>query len=287
MAEEASAERREMRKVLVELIRVSGQPREDKRILDVRELQHAQEAAARMADISEVAVVDSGDASVGKPAPFCADLVYAEEAGFELWLGSLEDALSLEGLKRRNIDGILNCALEECIAECRTFRCGESEPKNRGRCRTHARGASLAADGEAKTKQKTNMPADVLRGLVEFDQSWYSDFLDCDMAYYGIAAADEDGYRMDNHFEEACQFIEMCRLERRKVLVHCIMGINRSSLALVAFLCSGLGMPLSDAIGLASRQRGWILSNNSFIDQLVTRFGVPQAVNAEPTVSGI
>jgi len=125
------------------------------------------------------------------------------------------------------------------------------------------------------------MPADVLRGLVEFDQLWYSDFLECDMAYHGLAALDEDGYRMTDHFEEACQFLELCRQEGRKVLVHCIMGINRSSAALVAFLCAGLGMQLGDAIALASKRRGWILSNNSFIDQLVERFGKPEGgVNA-------
>lgn len=132
-----------------------------------------------------------------------------------------------------------------------------------------------------RRKKKINMPVDVLRGLVEFNQCWYSDFLDCDMAYYGIGAADEEGYRMEDHFEEACNFIDMCRRERRKVLVHCIMGINRSSVALVAFLCSGLGMDLRTAIELASRERGLILSNNSFIDQLVQHFGLPKQVNAD------
>jgi protein-tyrosine phosphatase len=129
------------------------------------------------------------------------------------------------------------------------------------------------------------MPADVLRGLVEFDQLWYSDFLDCDMAYHGIAANDEDGYRMDDHFEEAIAFLSECRREGRKVLVHCIMGINRSSVALVAFLCHGLGMALYDAIGIASKQRGLILSNNSFIDQLVEHYGFPKEADAEARAS--
>lgn len=290
---ESLQRRRMMRDVLVGVIRDNGQGREDRRNEEYDQLQRAQEAAA-LAGISETAahsfsaadIPPEGEASAGKPPPFCADLVYREESGFELWLGSLEDALSLEGLKTRQINGVLNCALEECRRECATFRCGDSgDTGPPTRRRTHARGASLANDGEAKANKKRSMPADVLRGLAEFDGDWYSDFLDCDMAYHGLEALDEDGYRMDHHFAEVQEFLHECRQEGRKVLVHCIMGINRSSVALVAFLCSGLGMDLSSAIAMAAAQRGFILSNNSFIDQLIERFGFPEEalanVNAE------
>jgi protein-tyrosine phosphatase len=261
---------------LVDLIQKNGALREDQRFQEAQELQRAQAASA-----------ENGNASAPSGRGFSADLVYREEeTGFELWLGSLEDALSFPDLRDRDVNGIVNCAVEECRRECATFRCKKAEDEDsapRGRRRTHARGASLAGDGEA-TASRIGLPKDVLRGLVEFDMMWYSDIFDYDMAYCGLEADDEDGYRMDQHFEEVQDFLSECRLEGRKVLVHCIMGINRSSVALVAFLCSGVGMDLTTAVALASKQRGYILSNNSFLDQLIEHFGLPEeakAVNEE------
>jgi len=263
------------RQRLVDLIQLNGARREDQRFEEQEQLQRAQEISASSGGGADSASAASGSCARG----WNADLVYREEdSGFELWLGSLEDALSLEGLRDRDINGMLNCAVEECRRECATFRCKRADDAAdeapRGRRRTHARGASLADDGQA-IASRLSMPKDVLKGLVEFDTCWYSDILDTDMAYCGLEAADEDGYRMDHHFDEVKDFLAECRLEGRKVLVHCIMGINRSSVALVAFLCSGLGMELSAAVALASKQRGFILSNNSFIDQLIQYFGLP------------
>lgn len=256
------------RQRLVDLIQLNGAIREDRRCEEIEELQRAREVKGIEAS---AAPKSTGSRHVG----FCADLVFhEEETGFELWLGGLDDALSLEGLCERNITGILNCAVEECRKECVPFRPREAESSQvpRGRRRTHARGASLADDGGAAVTRR-NLPNEVLRGLAEFNGCWYSEMMDVDMSYYELAAADEDGYRMDDHFEEAAFFLEECRQEGRKVLVHCIMGINRSSVALVSFLCSGIGMDLAEAVALAAKQRGYILSNNSFLDQLVEHFG--------------
>merc|ERR1719440_406186 len=268
LASASTTHRLGQRQRLVDLIQQNGAIREDQRCGEIEELRRQ-------------AMTESGGASSSGKS-FSADLVYKEEASdFELWLGCLEDALSLEGLRERGVSAILNCAVEECRRECATFRC-ESTPDVpvRGRRRTHARGASLANDGEAAASRR-NLPLDVLRSLVEFNGFWYSEMCDCDMAYLGLAAADEDGYRMDNHFEEVQEFLDECRQEGRKVLVHCIMGINRSSVALVSFLCRGVGMELSEAVALASKQRGFILSNNSFLDQLIEHFGKKEEAEAK------
>jgi protein-tyrosine phosphatase len=97
--------------------------------------------------------------------------------------------------------------------------------------------------------------------------------LNRDVAFLGIAANDEPGYAMDDHFGETMEFLDQCRVEGRRVLVHCVAGINRSSTALIAFLCASLQMDLEDAVELTSRQRGSILSNSSFLEQLVESFG--------------
>lgn len=114
---------------------------------------------------------------------------------------------------------------------------------------------------------------DQIKAIASFDSDWYSLMLNSDVAYLGIAANDEPGYAMDDHFGETMEFLEQCRGEGRRVLVHCVAGINRSSTALIAFLCASLGMQLEEAVELTSKRRGYILSNSSFLEQLVESFG--------------
>jgi protein-tyrosine phosphatase len=121
--------------------------------------------------------------------------------------------------------------------------------------------------------------------LALFDGEWYSSMLGYDVSYLGLAADDEPGYDMRKHFEESVGFLAECRKEGRKVLIHCIMGINRSSTALVAFLCEGMGMNLREAIQLASERRGYILSNASFLDQLVSSYGPGKSENSFVSIS--
>merc|ERR1719195_2340256 len=92
-------------------------------------------------------------------------------------------------------------------------------------------------------------------------------------AYLAIPADDNESYLIDQHLPEIVNFLHSCRQERRQVLVHCIMGVNRSSAALAAFLCEGLGVDLEESIITISRRRGHILSNRSFLDQLVAKYG--------------
>jgi hypothetical protein len=204
----------------------------------------------------------------GSTANFSADCVYREDNGFELWLGSLEDALNLEALEENGITGILNCALEDCRLECACFK----PSGGFGRRRCHARGASAmkGADVTATSKQ---MDRDQIKGLASFDEDWYSMMLGQGVAYLGIAADDKPGYAMDAHFSESQDFLAQCRQEGRRVLVHCVMGINRSSTALVAFLCTDRQISLQDAIDLTSKGRGFILSNESFLQQLCDSYG--------------
>mmetsp|Transcript_57869 Transcript_57869/g.134821 ORF Transcript_57869/g.134821 Transcript_57869/m.134821 type:complete len:293 (+) Transcript_57869:95-973(+) len=249
---------------LAELILANGQRREDERYEQLAKVRQSEEYT--------------------DPGTFSADLVVREEGGFELWLGSLEDALSLTALVERGVNAFLNCAQEECERECSAFRVC------RGRSRCHARGPSAMtdafwprdADGEGREGgsertgslvEEQGLSREQVRSLALFDGEWYSSMLGHDTAYFGFAADDEPGYPIAGHFAEAVAFLERCREERRKVLVHCVMGINRSAAALVAFLCSGLGMGLAEAVALTSRRRGQILSNSSFLEQLVEEYG--------------
>lgn len=201
---------------------------------------------------------------------FDADLILSDEDGFEIWLGSFEDALALQSLRDRGIDGILNCAVEECWRECLAFRGLGS-----GRRRAHARGVS-AMDGSQQpgdSEDRLVLDRDHVRRVAAFDAEWYSSMLGRDTSFLGIAANDEEGYGMAQHFAEAGEFLAQCRREHRKVLVHCVMGINRSSAAVAAFLCQELGTGLTPAVELISRHRGHVLSNSSFLRQLIAAYG--------------
>merc|ERR1719433_896599 len=132
---------------------------------------------------------------------FGADCVFSDGQGFELWLGSLEDALCLESLREQGISGILNCAASECAGECAVYR-------NRGfsRRRTHARGLSLLEQGfqpsapSSEDVQK-RLDREQVRSLAEFNSEWYTDMLGMDIAYCAISAEDKDGYAIDEHFD--------------------------------------------------------------------------------------
>jgi len=138
-----------------------------------------------------------------------------------------------------------------------------------------------ALDGLKRTDR------DQVRAIAAFDGGWYSGMLDCDVEYHGIAADDEFGYAMDMHYEEAIGFLKQCREEKRKVLVHCIMGVNRSTASLVAFLCGGMEMKFSDAVELVSERRGYVLSNRSFLGQLIAKYATEESSRRTASSSDI
>lgn len=238
------------------------------------------------------------DEKASAPRPsgedFGADFVVGDGEGFELWLGSLEDVLSLNALRERGINAIVNCAAAECAGECAVYR-------NRGfsRRRTHARGLSQFTEegftpGGATCEEVTERPTmdrDQVRSLVEFDGDWYSDMLGYETAYCGFAADDKPGYAIDQHFEDVVAFLRQCKVEGRKVLIHCVMGINRSAASLVSCLCEELGMGLEEAVDCVSKRRGHILSNTTFIQRLIERYGLEEggspSAKSDDTFSGV
>lgn len=196
---------------------------------------------------------------------FSADLIADMGDGFQLWLGSLEDALRLKSLHIHGINGILNCALEEAMGD---LSASQTVFNTRSRC--VARGLSGIEDTE---DGPLGMDTEQVRNLVEFDRSWYESMLKYDFRFQGFSAADREGYSIQQHFSESSEFLKQCRRENRKVLVHCMMGINRSAAAMVAFMCEDMGLDLITAVDMVSQRRGYILTNRSFVEQLVLQYG--------------
>lgn len=93
--------------------------------------------------------------------------------------------------------------------------------------------------------------------------------------YIGLPCDDDP--RCDiigSHLDAFVDFVDMCAVKEKKVLVHCVAGINRSATLLVGYLVKSRGMSLKDAIALCFAKRPIILSNQAFVMSLVERFAV-------------
>lgn len=202
---------------------------------------------------------------------FGADCILRDANGFELWLGSLDDALNLEGLRTHGISAILNTALVESQQECAPFK----KRALCGRQRLIARGLSIDVCDE-----EDSLPRDQVRTFAEFNAEWYSEVLGVDARFCGIAADDVDGYCMSEHFAEATSFLTKMQSMGRKVLLHCIMGVNRSAALAVAYLCN-CGVTLDIAVTTVASRRGHILSNDSFLQQLLSHFALDQSCKSQ------
>lgn len=80
---------------------------------------------------------------------------------------------------------------------------------------------------------------------------------------YDFAAAD-----LISHFEVTSQFIENALLSGGGVLVHCAMGISRSSTIIIAYLMKKQKMTYLDALNFTKKKRTHISPNFGFRKQL-------------------
>ncbi|EDQ87676.1 uncharacterized protein MONBRDRAFT_33235 [Monosiga brevicollis MX1] len=88
--------------------------------------------------------------------------------------------------------------------------------------------------------------------------------------YLGFDAQDHSHYDMlGNHFEQVAAFIDAAAAAKRKVLIHCQAGVNRSAMIVVAYYMLSTHTPLLAALDHCARQRPCILRNVGFIEQLV------------------
>eukprot|EP00439_Symbiodinium_sp_Y106_P001414 s7997_g1.t1 len=178
----------QLRASLKALLQELGAKREEARAKDNEEA--AEEAGRRLAE--------EPDRLTGFSS-FTADLVLKEDAtGFELWIGSLEDALNLRALRDRGIDAVLNCAVRDCEAEIACFK----PHRCQRRARAHTRNASMGMEAKLGASW-LGLRRDQIWSLASFDADWYSDVLELEVLYEGLPAKDEVGYDMRGHCQES------------------------------------------------------------------------------------
>ena len=61
---------------------------------------------------------------------------------------------------------------------------------------------------------------------INTNQIFYDDL---NIKFFGCSLMDVNSCKIDNHFEEAIEFIHDAVNSRGKVLVHCYMGVSRSA----------------------------------------------------------
>ena len=99
------------------------------------------------------------------------------------------------------------------------------------------------------------------------------------IVYMGFSSDDDDGYPIMTHFENVFGFIENVRNNHGKCLIHCAGGRNRSAVLAAGYIMVKHGIDPISAVQHVVRKRPNILSNGSFIVQLLLLAREKQLLN--------
>uniref|UniRef100_H3C588 Dual specificity protein phosphatase n=1 Tax=Tetraodon nigroviridis TaxID=99883 RepID=H3C588_TETNG len=93
-------------------------------------------------------------------------------------------------------------------------------------------------------------------------------YRDTKITYHGVEAFDMPSFNLKPFFHPAAHFIKSALSSPTgKVLVHCAMGLSRSSSLVLAYLMIHQGMTLAEAIKAVGANRN-ICPNSGFLEQL-------------------
>jgi len=173
------------------------------------------------------------------PPPFEATCISPVYSPMQVYLGSVSDAMYPAALVERDITGILNVAGQQCLDIQRMQR--------------------LAGSDSQWTK-------------TDFSKSGYVKSTRMDsFEFFRVDAEDNSRYDILSDLKPCMDWLrERESLKTRAVLVHCIQGLNRSAAVCAAWLVERFSMDAETAILHIACKRKGVLSNKSFVKQLVT-----------------
>ena len=191
--------------------------------------------------------IEPGSASEHKPSQTNdARFTFSEygddrcpDGGFAIYLGGLDAALSFSELRALGITAIINMASTGCVEKCN--------------CMWEAGLRSQFQSGEKP----------------HFEPRYYQKHVSKDFIMLNSDARDHTSYDITTHFDECFEFLDRCRREGRKVLVHCVAGINRSAAIVVAYMCDRYKIDLESCVKMVAARRIDILSNRRFLIDLI------------------
>lgn len=91
-----------------------------------------------------------------------------------------------------------------------------------------------------------------------------------DFKYLNVKLDDTSNDNIAEHFEKTLKFIEEAQASSSRVLVHCAMGISRSSTIVIAYLMRVKGWSYTQAHEFVKSMRSCIKPNPGFMNQLVS-----------------
>ncbi|KAG7086674.1 hypothetical protein E1B28_002614 [Marasmius oreades] len=86
--------------------------------------------------------------------------------------------------------------------------------------------------------------------------------------HLAISVADSEYEDILIHLPKACKFIQNALDDSGRVLVHCVMGVSRSTTVLVAYLMQSRRMSPNAALRLIQQSRPSVMPNYGFLKQL-------------------
>ncbi|ESO85488.1 hypothetical protein LOTGIDRAFT_154978 [Lottia gigantea] len=87
--------------------------------------------------------------------------------------------------------------------------------------------------------------------------------------YRRIPASDSSQQNLKQYFEEAIEFIDDARQNKRRVLIHCQAGVSRSATITIAYILKHTKMTMTDVYKFVKGKRPIISPNFNFMGQLM------------------
>ena len=109
----------------------------------------------------------------------------------------------------------------------------------------------------------------VINTIEKYSETNFAFYENENIAYMGLTADDDDSYPIQNHVDEVFNFIEVARKNHGKCLIHCAEGVNRSGFLATAYVMLKHKIDPISAVEHVATKRHHILSNGSFIVQLL------------------
>ena len=86
--------------------------------------------------------------------------------------------------------------------------------------------------------------------------------------YKHLKIYDHPGFNIMPYLDKAVEFIEEAKNNNCNILVHCQMGISRSTTCLLAYLIAREGFNVVSGLSFVKKKRKMIMPNYGFVQQL-------------------
>ena len=86
--------------------------------------------------------------------------------------------------------------------------------------------------------------------------------------YCHLKISDRPNFRIINYLDKASAFINQAKSNNGVILVHCMLGISRSTTCVISYFIKYLGFTATNALNFIKKKRTQIMPNFGFLNQL-------------------